>query len=84
MPTHIKRKIFESSILPVLTYGAQIWATAEAQNLKLIHTEIAKERLLSGIKFRDRIRDTNVRKLSGVKKTAGKSLKSKNLIMPVI
>ncbi len=44
-----------------------MWATTETQNLKLVRTQIAMERSLLGIKFSDWIRDTNVRKLSGVK-----------------
>ncbi len=67
MTTLTKRKIFESATLPLLTYGAQTWATTETQNLKLVRTQIAMKRSLLGIKFSDRIRNTNVRKLFGVK-----------------
>ncbi len=75
MCTPTKRKIFENATLPILTSGAQTWVTAETQNLKLVCTQIAMKCSLLGIKFSDRIKNTNVRKLSGVK-DAGTSLKS--------
>ncbi len=43
MRTSTKRKIFESSTLPALTYGTQTWATTETHNLKLVRTQIAME-----------------------------------------
>ncbi len=44
-----------------------MWVITETQNLKLVRTQIAMEHSLLRIKFSDRIRNTNVRKLSGVK-----------------
>ncbi len=63
----VKKKILESCTPPVLTYGSQTWATIEAQILKVSRTQLAMERSLASIKRRDKIRNTCIRELTGVK-----------------
>ncbi len=63
----VKKKILESCTLPVLTYGSQTWAITEAQNLKLGRIQIAMEPSLAGIKWRDKMRITYIKELTGAK-----------------
>ncbi len=63
-PQEIKKKIYEiyeSCTIPVLLYGSQTWATTQNQNTKLIRTQIAMERTMSGVKRRDRLSNKQVR-----------------------
>ncbi|VDO18177.1 unnamed protein product [Brugia timori] len=56
----LKKKIFESCVLPVLTYGAQSWALTERQLLGLARTQIAMERSMIGVRKKDRVRHQEV------------------------
>ncbi len=67
MSMKVKKKICESCTLPVFTYGSQTWVTTEAQILKLSRTQLATKWSLAGIKWRDKIRNTYIRELTGVK-----------------
>ncbi len=67
MSMDLKTKIFDSCILPVLTYGAQTWAATRKQLNDLATSQIAMKRSMIGIKMRDRWRNTDIRKKSRVR-----------------
>lgn len=62
----MKRKIFESCVLPVLTYGAQTWAPTDRQLVGLARTQIGMERSMLGVKRKDRVRNLAVRRKSKI------------------
>lgn len=57
----LKTKIFESCILPVLTYGCQTWALTKAELAKLKTCQHSMERSMLCIGRSDRIRNSIVR-----------------------
>ena len=50
-----KIRVFESTIVPVLTYGAQTWATTKKQLGKIQTTQNSMLRQLLGIKIKDKV-----------------------------
>ena len=54
----IKRKIDDEYILPVMTYGSETWALNNAMMEKLAVAQRKMERMMLGIIFRDRKRNT--------------------------
>ena len=74
-----RRRLFEMCILPVLTYGAQTWSTTKLQEQKLRTAQTAMERRMLGITKRDRIRNEEIRRRTGMKDavTEAKHLKWK-------
>ncbi|KAI8441227.1 hypothetical protein MSG28_014876 [Choristoneura fumiferana] len=61
LPLSLKRKLVDSSILPILTYGAQTWSLTEIQKSKLKVCQRAMERSILSVKRTDRIRNTTLR-----------------------
>ncbi|KAJ4433359.1 hypothetical protein ANN_15618 [Periplaneta americana] len=61
-----KGQIFNSCIAPVLLYGAQSWSLTKKQALKLGRCQRRMERKILGISLKDRIRNEEVRRRSGV------------------
>ncbi|PZC79969.1 hypothetical protein B5X24_HaOG215559 [Helicoverpa armigera] len=59
---NIKAKLYNTCVLPVLTYGCQTWALTKEQNNKLRTCQTAMERSMLNIKKSDRIRNTKIRK----------------------
>ncbi|CAH2106595.1 unnamed protein product [Euphydryas editha] len=62
----IKRKIYNTCILPILTYGCQTWATTHKHGQKLITCQRAMERSMLGYTKRDRKRAEDIRKITKV------------------
>lgn len=60
----IKRKLFNTCIVPVLTYGCQIWSLTEAQSKKLETYQNATNRSIMGKKLSDKIRTTAIKNSS--------------------
>lgn len=58
----LKRKLYESCVLPVLTYGCQTWALTNTQLRKLSVCQRAMERSMLGVRRRDRKRNTEIRR----------------------
>jgi len=50
-----KIRVFESTIVPVLTYGAQTWATTKKQLGKIQTAQNSMLRQLLGIKLKDKV-----------------------------
>lgn len=61
IPLKDKTKIFNSCILPCLTYGAQTWALTKKQSRALRVCQNKMERSILNIKLRDKIKLTNIR-----------------------
>ncbi|KAJ4434896.1 hypothetical protein ANN_23467 [Periplaneta americana] len=61
-----KRQIFNSCIAPVLLYGAQSWSLTKKQTLKLGRCQRRMERKILGISLKDRVRNEEVRRRSGI------------------
>ena len=57
MRINTKAKILESCTIPVLTYGAQMWAPTSKQIERLRVTVRAMERIMVGIKLKDKKND---------------------------
>lgn len=58
MNMQIKRKVFNTCILPVISYGCDTWALTKHHREKLKHCQRAIERRLTGIKKQDRVSKT--------------------------
>jgi hypothetical protein len=57
-----KRKLFDTCILPVLTYGCQTWALTKKQLSKLTVCQHSMERSMMGVKRKDKKRLDDIRK----------------------
>lgn len=55
-----KIKIFESNVIPVLTYGAQTWAHTKKQTEKLMTTQNSMLRNILKIKIKDKVRISKI------------------------
>lgn len=62
LDNHIKKKTFETCILPVLTYGCETWSTTLHHRERLAKCQRAMERSMLGLKIRDRVRNVDIRK----------------------
>lgn len=73
----LKKSVFNSCILPVLTYGAQTWSIIRRQMSKLQVCQRRMERTILGVTLRDRIEKTEICQRTGVRDVAetAKSLK---------
>lgn len=58
---HIKRKTFNTCILPCLTYGCETWALTDSLRQKLASTQRAMERSILGIRLSDKISNMEIR-----------------------
>lgn len=58
----VKAKLYNTCILPVLTYGCQTWALTKAQNRKLETCQTAMERSMLNIRRSDKISNKTIRK----------------------
>lgn len=61
IPLKDKTTVFNSCILPCLTYGAQTWALTKKQSTALRVCQNKMERSILNIKLRDKINLTNIR-----------------------
>lgn len=63
---HIKRKLFNTCILPIFTYGCQTWALTKAQCKRLSITQRAMERSIIQKRRIDKISNKNLRNKTGL------------------
>ena len=66
IPINLRRKVYESCILPVATYGLKTMTLTEKSVNSLRTTQRAMERAMLGISLRERIQNENIRRRSGV------------------
>lgn len=59
-----KRKIFNSCILPCLTYGCETWTLTKALREKLAVAQRGMERSMTGYKRQDKIRNNDLRSIT--------------------
>lgn len=58
---NIKKKVYETIIMPSLTYGCQTWTLRKEDEEKLAVSQRKMERSMIGIKLNDRISNINIR-----------------------
>ena len=63
----VKRDLFNSTVIPAMTYAAECWSTTKADEDGLQVTERAMERMLCKISLRDHVPNPEVRKRTGIK-----------------
>lgn len=61
VPLHLKRKAYNSCILPVITYGLETMAITRKVAEQLKVTQRAMERVMLGITLRDKVRNRQLR-----------------------
>lgn len=66
IPQHLRTRIFDQCILPVLTYGAQTWALTKKTMEKMRVTQRAMERAMLGISLRDHKTNEYIRRKTRV------------------
>lgn len=63
---HIKKKTFNTCILPCMTYGCESWALTDKQRERLACTQRAMERSMLGTRLSDKIRNSEIRRKTKV------------------
>ena len=66
LPMCLKRKIYNSCIIPAMTYGCETWKLTKRSENQLRITQRAMERAMLGITLRNRKRSTWIREVTGV------------------
>ena len=67
LSTEAKIRILESSVIPVLCYGAETWALTKSEVEGIQKTQRAMERIILGIKRGTKIRNEEIRKRTNSK-----------------
>lgn len=63
----LKKKVMDTCILPCLTYGCQTWSLSEVNAKRISTCQRAMERSILGIKLKDRERNEDIRKKTGIR-----------------
>lgn len=66
MPIYYKKRLMDSCILPILSYGCQCWSLTEGAQEKLAVEQRSMERKMMKIKKIDHVRNTKMRKYSQI------------------
>lgn len=66
IPLYMRRRIFDQCILPVLTYGVQVWTFTKHNIDRLAKTQRSMERSMLHITLKDRMRNEWIRQRTGV------------------
>jgi Reverse transcriptase (RNA-dependent DNA polymerase) len=66
-PINLKRKVYDACILPVSTYGLETVALTQISANKLRVMQRAMERSMLGVSLRDKIKNEDIRKKTGIK-----------------
>ena len=61
MTNCLKKRIFDTDILPSITYGAETWTPAKRQENKLAVAEMSMERTILNITRQDKIRNVTIK-----------------------
>ncbi|CAG9835107.1 unnamed protein product [Diabrotica balteata] len=74
---HLRSKVFDACIIPILTYAAQTWAITK-KNMNILRvTQHAMERAMLGISLEDKKTNTWIRQKTKLTDVVQKSLKLK-------
>lgn len=65
-PMAAKKKVFNSCVLPCLTYGCQTWALSQKHLLRLRTCQRGMERSMIGVTKRNHIRSEDIRSITKV------------------
>jgi len=60
-PMHLKTKIFNMCILPILSYGSETWSLTNKNKKRLSTTQHSMERRVLGIRLKDKVRIETIR-----------------------
>lgn len=66
IPVYLKRKVFDQCVLPVMTYGSETLTITTATAKKLKVTQRKMERSMLGVTLKDRIRNEDLRRRTGI------------------
>ena len=72
-----KISILERCVIPVMIYGAQTWSTTKLQTKKLQVAQRKMERMILGIRKKEKITNTHVRKITKIRDIGYMMKKSK-------
>jgi Reverse transcriptase (RNA-dependent DNA polymerase) len=67
LPIFHKMRLFDASILSILTYGAQTWSLSETSKNSLVVAQRKMERKMLGLRWQDMISNQRLRKKTRVK-----------------
>ena len=66
LPLSTKVKLFNISILPIVTYGCQTWSSTEIIKNKLISCQLAMEKIMQGVRKSAKLRSHTIRRRTNV------------------
>ena len=66
IPMSLKRKVYDQCVLPVMTYGAETLTLTKYTVEKLEVAQRKMERAMLGIRIQDRVRNSEIRRRTGV------------------
>jgi hypothetical protein len=67
LPLHLKKRLYDACVLPVLTYGCQTWSLSEGNSSKLAVAQRSMERSMLHKKMKDRVSSLKLRKATKLK-----------------
>jgi hypothetical protein len=67
IPMSLRQRIFDQCVLTTMTYGAETWSTTKEMEQKLRTAQRAMERKMLHLSLRDRVKHTEIRKITQVK-----------------
>ena len=73
----LRSQLFNSTVLPAMSYGCETWSLTKADETRLAVTERAMERRMLKISIRDKIKNETIRETSGVQDIVLETRRSK-------
>ncbi|XP_072016915.1 uncharacterized protein [Amphiura filiformis] len=67
IPLSLRRRVYDQCVLITMTYGAETWSTTKEMEQKLVTAQRAMERKMLHLSLRERVRHTEIRKVTQVK-----------------
>ncbi|VDM29495.1 unnamed protein product [Toxocara canis] len=77
LPMKLRASISKTTVLPAMLYACETWATAKVVEEKLAITERTMERQMCGVTRNDRIKNDDLRRMTGVKDVVTEMYRSK-------
>ena len=79
MTRYIKRRVYETIIIPALLYGSECWTLKKADEDKLLVMEMGWLRGILGVSRLQRLRNEEVRKMISLKSTVVERIQERRL-----
>ncbi|VDM39527.1 unnamed protein product [Toxocara canis] len=73
----LRASIFNTTVVPAMLYACETWATTKVAEEKFAITERAMERQVCGVTQKDRIKNDDLRRMTGVKGMVTETYRSK-------